>query len=66
MILDCYNQDLYRVNQIKSFEISFSAESLFEDEIEIARSSQDGFDIIQGTNTKNLKEIFISRIGWGW
>jgi len=66
MILDCYHQDLYRVNQIKSFEIFFSAESLFEDEIEIARSSQDGFDIIQGTTTKNLKDIFISRIGWGW
>lgn len=64
MILDCYPTDHYVVNQIKSFEISFSSESFFDDEIEITRSSGDGFDIIQGTNTKTLKQIFISRIEW--
>lgn len=64
MILDCYPTEHYKVNQIKSFEISFSSESFFDDEIEITRSSEDGFDIIQGTNAKTLKQVFISRLEW--
>jgi medium-chain acyl-[acyl-carrier-protein] hydrolase len=64
MILDCYPADHYAVNQIKSFEISFSSESFFDDEIEITRSSEERFDIIQGTNTKTLKQVFISRLEW--
>ena len=64
MILDCYLTDHYKVNQIKSFEISFSSESFFDDEIEITRSSEDGVDIIQGTKTKTLKQVFISRLEW--
>lgn len=64
MILDCYLADHYKVNQIKSFEISFSAESFFDDEIEISRSLLDGSDIIRGTNSKTLKQVFISRLEW--
>lgn len=64
MILDCYTTDDYKVNLIKSFEIFFSAESFFDDEIEIARFSESEFDILQGTNTKTLKQIFISKLGW--
>lgn len=64
LILDCYTADHYKFNQIKSFEISFSAESFIGDEIEITRSSEGIFDIIQGKNQKTTKQIFISRIEW--
>ncbi len=64
MILDCYTTEHYKTNQIKNFEISFSSESFFDDEIEISRSSTDGFHVIQGINTKSLKQVFISKLNW--
>lgn len=64
MILDCYSADRFRNHQINSIAISFSAESFFDDEIEISRSCEDGYDIIEGTNNKTLKQVFAAKLVW--
>lgn len=64
LILDCYSPEHHRKKVIKSFSVSFSSESFFGDDIEISRSSKNGFDIVEGINTKSSKQTFISEIGW--
>lgn len=64
MILDCYTTDHHKFNCIRNFEITFSSESFYNDEIEVTRSSVNGVDIIQGTNSKTLKQTFISKVVW--
>lgn len=64
IILDCYSMEVYKKHQIKSVAISFSAESFFDDEMEISRSYEDGYDIIEGTNNKTLKQVFAAKILW--
>lgn len=64
MILDCYKPEQYKTNQIKNFEIFFSAESFFEDEVEISRFSSNSFDVHHGVNIKTLKQVFISKLEW--
>lgn len=64
MILDCYNTEVFKKHQIKSVAVSFSTESFFNDETEVGRSSTEGFDIIEGTNTKTSKQVFAAKLKW--
>lgn len=64
MILDCYSADIFRKHQVKSIAVVFSAESFFDDEIEMSRSNVGGYDIIEGTNNRTLKQVFAAKIKW--
>lgn len=64
LVLDCYTTEHYKTNLINSFEISFSAESVFNDEIEVSRISLKGADIVRGINTNSLRLVFVSKLEW--
>lgn len=64
MILDCYNTEVFRKHQVRSIAVAFSAESFFDDAIEVSRTSIEGFDIIEGTNTKTSKQVFAAKLKW--
>jgi acyl-ACP thioesterase len=64
IILDCYNIEVFKEHQIKSIAVSFFAESFFDDEIEVSRTSIEGFEIIEGKNKKTSKQVFAAKLEW--
>lgn len=66
LIMDSFTRDKYENSLLKSIEVNFVSESIFNDEIEVYKSCAvaNGIDVIEGINKNNLKIIFQARLKW--
>lgn len=65
--LNCWEPDKFSTKKIETFEINFSAESFFDDEIMLFASpdEQNGnTDLVEGINGRNNRSVFQAKIKW--
>lgn len=65
LIMDSFGKDKYEKAGLKSLEVNFVSESIYNDELEVYKSCSDrGVDIIECINKNTSKMIFQAKIEW--